>query len=67
MARSYKMRIPGTPAGNFNPDRTSNYRLTTGGYVTFSTESEVGNAELSFVGAKGDLRRIDAIEPSIRF
>jgi hypothetical protein len=64
MSRAYKLLTPGTLA-SFDPESTKRYRLTLTGWTAFTSDSEVGDSELVLTGAKGDLRRLDAVESNL--
>ena len=64
MSRAYTLRTPGSST-NFDPANGSNYRLTPAGYLSFTSSSEIGSSDLVFVGAKSDLRRLDAVESNL--
>jgi phage-related tail fiber protein len=66
MPRFFKLRIPGNSNGNFDPNRTLDYKLTPSGYVSITSETaDVAAGDMIVPGSKSNLRRIDAVESNV--
>jgi phage-related tail fiber protein len=66
MPRFFKLRIPGNSNGNFDPNRTLDYKLTPSGYVSITSETaDVAAGDMIVPGSKSNLRRMDAVESNV--